>query len=139
MTENEQTLRKFFKQVWNEGNLDAVDEYVAQEYKIHSDPGDPWDGQILDQEGFKNRLKISRIPFPDIKFEILEIVEQDNRIAVSWTMRGTNSGPMGDFEATGKTIEAQGLTIYYFEAGRITGHWQVADRLAVIQQLGLAF
>ena len=118
---------------------EAVDEYVALEYTIHSDPGDPWDGQTLDQEGFKKRLKISRMPFPDIQFEISEMVEQDNRIAVSWTMRGTNSGPMGNIEATGKTIEAQGLTIYYFEAGKIAGHRQVADRLAVVQQLGLSF
>jgi steroid delta-isomerase-like uncharacterized protein len=139
MTKNEQTLRTFFAQAWNEGRLDAVDAFLASEYRIHSDPGDPWDGQLLSRDGFKERLKISRIPFPDICFEILETVAEDDRVAVSWVMRGTNTGPMGDMAATGKSIEVRGLTIYYFEAGKICGHWQVTDRLAVVQQLGLAF
>lgn len=139
MTENEKTLREFFEQVWNKGDLDVVDEYLAPEYTIHSDPGDPWDGQILNREEFKNRLKVSRIPFPDINFEIIDLIAHGDRVAVSWTMRGTNTGPIADHEATGRSIEAQGLTIYYFEAGKIAGHWQVVDRLAVVQQLGLAF
>jgi hypothetical protein len=30
------------------------------------------------------------------------------------------------------------MTVYYFRGGRIAGHRQVVDRLAVAQQLGLA-
>jgi len=28
-----------------------------------------------------------------------------------------------------------GVTLYFFEHDRISGHWQVADRLSVYQQL----
>ena len=28
-----------------------------------------------------------------------------------------------------------GITLYFFENDRISGHWQVADRLSVYQQL----
>ena len=28
-----------------------------------------------------------------------------------------------------------GLTIYYFDGARLSGHWQIVDRLSVYQQL----
>jgi predicted ester cyclase len=28
-----------------------------------------------------------------------------------------------------------GITVYSFEDGRLTGHWQVTDRLGVLMQL----
>jgi len=28
-----------------------------------------------------------------------------------------------------------GLTIYYFDGDRISGHWQIVDRMSVYQQL----
>lgn len=46
-------------------------------------------------------------------------------------------GAMGAVPATERAIRVHGMTLYYFDAGRITGHRQVVDRLAVVQQLGL--
>ena len=48
------------------------------------------------------------------------------------------SAPLGQFPATGRRIDVRGITVYYFRDGRITGHRQVVDRLAVLTQLGLA-
>jgi predicted ester cyclase len=52
-------------------------------------------------------------------------------------MRGTGSGELGALDVSGRAIEVRGLTIYYFEDGRIAGHRQVVDRLSVMGQLGL--
>ncbi len=137
MTENEKILRAFFDEVWNTSDVDAADAFLAPVYTIHSDPGDPWDGQSLNPEGFKKRLIASRAPVPDLKFEVIDTLGDGDRVAVSWVMRGTQTGPLGDLEATGRAIEAKGLTIYYFENKKIPGHWQVVDRLSVMAQLGL--
>jgi hypothetical protein len=48
---NAETLRAFFADVWNGGDVAACDQYLAPQYAILSDPGDPWDGQILSVEG----------------------------------------------------------------------------------------
>ena len=50
----------FMQKVWSAGDLDAVDNLVGDEYVIHSDPGDPWEGQTLSREIYKERLLISR-------------------------------------------------------------------------------
>ena len=138
MTENAQRLREFMEQVWNAGNVDAVDGFLAERYTIFSDPGDRWDGQTLSRDGFKERLLISRAPFPDLTFDIAEMISEGDRVAMSWTMRGTQTGAMGDSPPSGRAIHAQGMTIYYFVDGRIAGHRQVVDRLTVGRQLGLA-
>jgi steroid delta-isomerase-like uncharacterized protein len=134
---NGEVLRAFMDRVWTAGDVAAVDEYLATSYTIHSDPGDPWDGQTLDRDAFKQRLISSRAPFPDLRFELEEFVEEGNRVALGWTMRGTNTGPVAGRAPSGRPIAVHGLTIYYFSDGRITGHRQVVDRLSVVQQLGL--
>jgi len=137
MHKNELTLRALFDRVWNSNDLDAIDELIADSYTVYSDPGDPWDGQTLTREGFRERVVISRSPFPDLTFEVGIMVPGEDHVAVSWVMRGTNTGPIGEVPPTGKAIEAKGLTIYHFQGGLISGHTQVSDRLAVMMQLGL--
>ena len=137
MTDNARTLAEFMDAVWNRGDVDAVDRFVADEYTIHSDPGDPWDGATLTAAGFKERLIASRGPFPDLHFDISETVAEDDRVAIAWTMRGTQTGPLGPLPPTGRRFAVQGITVYYFRGGRITGHRQVVDRLSVARQLGI--
>jgi predicted ester cyclase len=41
------------------------------------------------------------------------------------------------FPATGKKIKIDGMTIFRFEAGKISEEWSVWDMLSVMRQLGL--
>ena len=106
-------------------------------YTIHSDPGDPWEGQTLDVAGFKERLATSRAPFPDLTFHIDELVAEGDRVVISWSMRGTRQEEIAGRAASGRSIAALGMTLDSFADGRITGHRQVVDRLAVLHQLGV--
>ena len=138
MIDNARIVAEFMDTVWNHGDADAVDRFIADAYTIHSDPGDPWDGATLTRSGFKDRLSASRTPFPDLHFDIADVVAGGERVAIAWTMRGTQTGALGPRPPTGRRIEVQGMTVYYFRDGRITGHRQVVDRLAVAWQLGIA-
>lgn len=133
--DNQKTLESFIKAVWNQGDLDAIDSFVADSYTIHHDPGDPWDHRTLTVEGLKERVRISREPVPDQTFEIQSLLSDENRVFITWLWKGTHLGEVSGFEATGKELLMSGATIYYFEQGKITGHWQIADRLSVYQQL----
>ncbi len=138
MTDNAQRLAEFMRRVWNEGDTSAVPHFLAEQYTIHSDPGDAWEGQTLSREGFVNRLTASRGAFPDLFFDVSDTIAGPDSVAIAWRMRGTNSAPMGGQPASGRTIDVAGMTIYYFHDGMITGHRQVVDRLTAARQLGLA-
>lgn len=134
---NKENLSNLIEQVWNKGELDIVDELVAPQYTVHHDPGDPWEGQTLDREGYKQRVLYSRNAFPDLCFYIKEFVAANDRVVISWILTGTHWGDLADMPATGKKISMSGLTIYYFSEGKISGHWQVIDRLAFLSQIGM--
>ena len=132
---NAETLRRFIEAVWNEGDLDAIPGFLAPAYTIRHDPGDPWDGKTLDAAGLTERVRISRAPFPDQRFTILHCFEDRDKVAIFWSWEATHKGDIPHFPATDRKIAMSGATIYFFEKGKIAGHWQIADRLSVMQQL----
>ena len=134
--ENEAILRRFIQKVWNEQDFDSITKYVARKYTIYKDPLDPWEGRTLNFEEFAMRLDYTFDSFPDIRFEILTAVPEENSVAITWLMTGTNTGKSGIFPPTGKSIRTVGATTYYFNDSKVCGHSQVFDRATVIKQLG---
>ncbi len=131
-----QKLAQFIRQVWDEGNAEAVDTYLAPAYTIHHDPGDAWEGQTLDLAGFKQRLLRSRAAFPDQLFQIEHCLADGDAVVITWLWQATHQGDIPGYAATGKILRMSGATAYFFdEQDRLTGHWQITDRLAIFQQL----
>jgi len=129
-------LSAFIEEVWSQGRVEACDDYIAESYAIRHDPGDPWDGQTLSREGFKERVRLSRAPCPDQRFTQTSILEDGGSVVIAWTWAALHTGDIAGFAATGARLTMSGLTLYDFDdEDRITGHWQVVDRLSVFQQL----
>ena len=125
----------YLHHVWNDGEVELCDQYLTPVYAIHHDPGDPWDGQKLSLEAFKDRVRTSRAPFPNQQFVIDTMLEEGMKVAVAWHWTGTFVADMAGFKAHGRPVQTSGITIYYMAGNRIAGHWQVTDRLGVFQQI----
>jgi len=132
---NKARLEAFLERVWNQGEIEAVELFIADQYTIFHDPGDPWHGQTLTRSEFTDRLVKSRSPFPDQTFSVQTMLENGHQVAANWTWKATHKGDIPGFPASGKTITMSGFTLYSFEKDRLCGHWQVCDRLGVFQQL----
>ena len=130
-----ETLTQFIREVWSEGNVEASDKYIAPRYTIHHDPGDPWDTTELDLEQYKECVRLSRAPFPDQRFSIQELFADGNAVVMTWLWAATHQGDIPGFPASGEQITMSGATVYYFDGDRLTGHWQITDRLGVYLQL----
>ena len=83
----------------------------------------------------KERVLYSRNAFPDLRFEIQDMIEEEGKVLVSWMMSGTHKGDLPQLPATGKPFSISGMTIYYFEEGKLCGHTQAFDRLGFLSQL----
>ncbi|WP_172594434.1 ester cyclase [Mariniphaga sediminis] len=129
-------LREFMDEVWNKQSLNNVEKYIHNEYTVFLDTADPWEGKTLSHAEFKVRLKFSFDSFPDIHFKITSAIEEENHVAVTWILTGTNRGMIGELPATNKKIETTGVTVYHFKNSLISGHTQVFDRKTVAKQLG---
>lgn len=123
---NQLHLAEFIERVWNNEEVDAVEQYVAPRYVIFHDPGDPWDGQTLNLAEFKARLVQSRSAAPDQTFKCEEMVGAGDKVAMAWTWKGTHIGDIAGIPATGRPIRMSGLTIYYFK--KTYASWSLANR-----------
>lgn len=136
LTTRQRIVQDFLDSVWSSGDVDRCDGFLADCYTIQHDAGDPWEGKTLDLAGFKERVRLSRAPFPDQRFEVQAWFENDDSVAVTWTWSATHLGDLPGFPASGKSLRMSGATVYQFDrANRIAGHWQVTDRLGIFRQL----
>ncbi|MGV6819283.1 MAG: ester cyclase [Parvularcula sp.] len=129
---------RFLDEIWRDEKTDLINHYIAPTYTIHHDPGDPWDGKTLDRDGYIERLLASRAGAPDQAFTTVHRAPASDGFAIFWTWTATHSGPLAGFSPTGQPLTMTGATFYYTDGAYLTGHWQIADRLGVYQQLAAA-
>lgn len=130
---NEQIVRTACQVVWTDGDVSRVDEFYHQDFEAHY-PITDW-GSGLD--GIRNLATVQREAFPDYRERIDSLMVSDDQIIVELTIRGTNTGPIGGFPATGKPVEFKDVTICRIRDGKIVEQRGLSDYLTVYQQLGL--
>jgi steroid delta-isomerase-like uncharacterized protein len=111
-----------------------LDALVAPDFVRHSiAAGEPAVRSRADLVGF---LRREYETFPDAREAILDIFAEDEKVAVRRHFRGTQHGAMGSYLPTGKTLNAEYITIYRVRNGQILEAWAEWDNLAGLRQLG---
>jgi predicted ester cyclase len=114
--------------VWN-----ALDEAAAAELVAPHFVGD--DGR-KGPAGVLEWHRERRRSFPDLRYEIVTVVADDERAAVRWRASGHQSGPFGPVQPTGREVRYQGVTVLRVESGQIVELWSVNELFQLLQQLG---
>ena len=76
--------------------------------------------------------------FPDLTITAGDRIVQGNRVAVSWSARGTHEGTFMNIPATGRRITLRGVSFFTFDGERLTraSHtWDVAGFLRAVRLL----
>jgi predicted ester cyclase len=78
-----------------------------------------------------------RTAFPDVRMEIVELVQEDDRVVGRFRCSGTNLGPWRGAEPTGRRMENID-EVYFFTVrdGRIVEAWGLEDTAKRLRQLG---
>jgi steroid delta-isomerase-like uncharacterized protein len=75
---------------------------------------------------------------PDLKFEILDTLISDNKVAIRSRVTGTQTGPFLQMPATGKPYDIEGIDIVEVNDDlKVTQHWGIFDFAKMMQQVGL--
>jgi len=130
---NERTIRRYFGELFNEGRLDLVPELLAEDYVNHS-PG--WNGLSTGRDGVAEVVRVMRAAFPDLHYEIDELVVGETAVAARTTVTGTHAGPFAGLAPSGRTFRVEQITIEHLREGRIVAHHRVTDELSLLRQLG---
>ena len=134
--ENRALFERYFDQVANKDNLDLADEIFAADYQ-HHDPANPDPRPMIGSQAVKDHLTSLKGAFPDLVFDIDDIVAEGDSIVVRWTARGTNTGDYFGMPATDKPIEITGMNSWVTKDGKAIEGWVNRDDMGLLQQLGV--
>ena len=126
-------VRRLFEEVWNQGNLAAIDELFAPSY-IRYDPAAP---EAKGLAGFKQLVVMLRTAFPDLHFTLEEIIAEDDKVMTRALLRGTHRGEYLGIAPTGKPVAVMGMVVLRIAQGKFQEGWLMMDNLGLLQQLGM--
>ena len=133
--ENKALARRLIEQVYNDGNLEVIDEIVAEDY-FHHDPTMPQE-EGHGREHLKEFTRMYRSAFPDLHVQIEDQVAEEDKVVVRWVANGTHEGDLMGVDPTGNRVTMAGMTIYRIDEGKIAETWDNYDAMGMMQQLGV--
>lgn len=134
LAENKRIAQRYLEDVFNRGNLAAVDEIAAINFVSH-DPAAG--GEVTGIEGFKQWILAAHAILPDLKFTIEDSVAEGDRVAVRWTLTSAYEGEALGLPAKDRPITVSGVDIFRIVDGKIEEVWVTLDTLRLVTQLGL--
>ena len=130
--DNKALVRRYLEEVWHEGNIAAVDAFLAPHYRRYLSPA----AAPLTLDGQRQRLTGFRAAFPDIQLTIEDMFAEGDRVAFRSTMRGTHQGVFQGIAPTGKQVTVSLIDVVRVEHGKLVEHWGGPDLWDLLQQLG---
>ena len=129
---NKAQVRRVIEEVYNRGDLDAVDDLASRDLVIHA-PSE----EIRGREGAKRYVAALRTGFPDLHLTIEDQIAEGDMVVTRWTARGTHTGEFQGIPATGRQVRVAGTDIDHIIGGRTVECWAHVDELGLMQQLGV--
>jgi steroid delta-isomerase-like uncharacterized protein len=121
--EHAAVAREAIEQVCAHGDWDRARRLYADDFVDHVNAM-----EFRGQDGVRESVSLYRRLFPDLSLTVEDQVEEGDRVASRWTMRGTHRG---------RAVELSGITISRLVDGRIAEDWSYSDSLTLVRQLGL--
>jgi steroid delta-isomerase-like uncharacterized protein len=128
--ENKALIQRFIEQVFERGDVAAVDELVAEDFVPHTYPG------TTDRGGLKRAMERVSKGISDARFTIEDVIADGDRVAVRLTSGATQTGEFMGMPPSGKRYEIEEIHIFRVSDGRITEHWHQFDQVGMMRQLG---
>lgn len=116
----------------NSGNVDGYLELYADDLTLHGYPPG-----VEGKAGVSEFYRAFAKALPDLQLAAEDVVEDGDKVAVRYSIRGTHSDDLMGVPATGNKVELEGQSFFRFENGRVAERWQALDGAALLTQLGV--
>lgn len=134
---NKAVVRDFMERAFNHGDLSAIDDYVAPNGIDHQEPpGTDFRAHL------REVVDGMRTAFPDLHFEIHEMLAEGDIVSFRSTMTGTQSGPFRTptgqmMPPTGRKVSVPHMHFLRIIDGKSHDLWHIWNIPAMLRQLGM--
>lgn len=130
--ENKALIRRWFHEVWNQGNSAAIHEMFTPDGRCYGFP-DPEGSVGLD--GFVETHKNFTSAFSNIHIAMDDLIAEGDRVAVRLTCTMQHTGDGMGIPPTGQPVTLKGVSIVRIENGKIAEGWNYFDVPGMVAKL----
>lgn len=128
-------IHRWFEEVWNNRNADAIDEMFA-ENGVANGLKDADGNTIIGPAGYKPFHAAFLQAFPDIKITVEDTVTEGDKIAARCRATGTHCGEGIGVTPCNTQVDFTFMSIVEIKDGKITQAWNNIDFMEMYKQLG---
>lgn len=125
---HKQLVRQLYETCINQGKSELLHELLAEGFVDGN-------GELSPTE-FGNSIIRIRNAFPDVRFEVEDLIAEGERVVARWRFQATHLGAFLGVPPSGQRLTQVGIDIYQCRNGQISRAWTQLDRLGVLQQIG---
>jgi steroid delta-isomerase-like uncharacterized protein len=137
MSEENKTLTyRWFEEVWNKGNANAIAEMLTDDVVIHG-LTDATGGSITNLDAFRDFHTQFRSAFPNIAVVVQDCIAEGDKVAARCSVQAKHTGDSLGVAATHADVDFSGIAIVKIHDGKIVEAWNNFDFLKMNKQLGI--
>jgi len=125
------SITRDFYTALTEGRLDAIDQFVAEDFIEHEEL--PTDGE--GRAGLREIFQSMHDAFTDFAITIEDMVAEGDKVFVRATFQGIQRAEFMGIPSLGKPMLVPVADMLRFADGKIVEHWGVMDSGQLMQQL----
>jgi steroid delta-isomerase-like uncharacterized protein len=130
---NKAVIKRLFLVDLSERDADIAEKIFHPDFFDHTNPP----GMQHGIEGHKAIVDLFEATFPDMRWEVHDLIAAEDKVVARTTMYGTQQGDFFGIPATGHAVEVGGVHILRIADGKIIEHWGNNDDLGLMRQLGV--
>ncbi|WP_445732830.1 ester cyclase [Mariniflexile sp.] len=130
LEKNKDVVLEYHK-VWSGADIDNLDEILTSDFVCHYLTSEEWTGM----EDAKKNVSDWRAIFPDWKEEIVDIIQEKDKVVTRYKATATHTKMHEGIDATGAKIEIYEVSIYRISNGKIAEQWAFPDDPSIKTQI----
>ena len=115
-------IERLFGEVWNNGDLDALDRVFTPDVVVHTGPS----ARSRGSDVFRDVIAQWQSAFSGLHHDIDDVVEVSDTVVVRWHGSGTHTGEFSGIAPTGRPMSYWGMTWCRLSDGLIAEAWVAA-------------
>ena len=128
-------LMKKFENMINTADENLAEELVSSNAPFYTPASlEP----LYGGKGYLSVVHFMRSGFSDVQWKLEEMVADENKVAVRWTLTGTHDGEFLGAKPTGNKISVCVMNFYYFdEDGKIVNDIAAEGMIGILKGIGV--
>ena len=118
--QNKALVQRYYDEVLNGRNLDAVGDYFADERVV---------------DGVRRGCFSYFQSFPDLHCSIDELIAEGDRVFCRSTITGTHDGEYKGIPPTGRHVASESAEVFRIGDGKFVGYWCLTNVAGLMRQL----